>query len=128
MGEPQHLVDLVEEDVTTSLENIVRVLLLALEVQHGQVLVSRPVDVLVIEDNAIGRDSVDSRDGFESHLVLGEVLVGDRHNSVQHRVLTELGLDLLLVCLEGLVNSSVGGSQRGIPLEHDAVSSHQGGD
>ena len=96
--------------------------------QHSQVLVSRPVDVLVIEDNAIGRDSVDSRDGLESHLVLSKVLISDRHDGVKHRVLTELGLDLLLVGLEGLVDGSVGCSQRGITLEHDPVSGDQRGD
>nr|DAY24521.1 MAG TPA: hypothetical protein [Caudoviricetes sp.] len=128
VGEPEHLVDLVEEDVPTSLKNIIRVLLLALEVQHRQVLVRGPVDVLVVEDNAIGRDSVNSRNGLESHLVLGEVLVGDRHDGVQHRVLTELGLDLLLVGLEGLVDSGVSCSQRGVPLEHDSVTGDQRGD
>ena len=127
MGEPEHLVDLVEEDVPTSLKNIVRVLLLALEVEHSQVLVSRPVDVLVVEDNAVGRDSVNSRDGLESHLVLGEVLISDRHDGVQHRILTELGLDLLLVGLEGLVNSGVRCSERGVSLEHDAVTGDQRG-
>ena len=111
----------------TSLKNIVRVLLLALEVKHRQVLIGGPVHVLVIEDNTIGRDSVDSRDGLKSHLILGEVLIGDRHDGIQHRVLTELGLDLLLVGLEGLVDSGVSCSQRGVPLEHDAVTGDQRG-
>nr|DAY33972.1 MAG TPA: hypothetical protein [Caudoviricetes sp.] len=126
VGEPKHLVDLIEEDVSASLKNIIRVLLLALEVQHRQVLIGGPVHVLVVEDNAIGRDSIDSRDGLESHLVLGEVLVSYRHNSVQNRVLTELGLDLLLVGLESLVNSGVRCSERGVTLQHDTVTGDQG--
>nr|DAS59979.1 MAG TPA: hypothetical protein [Caudoviricetes sp.] len=128
VGESEHLVHLIEEDVTTSLKNIIRVLLLALEVEHRQILIGGPVHVLIIEDNAIGRDSVDSRDGLESHLVLGEVLVSYRDDSVQHRVLTELGLDLLLVGLEGLVDSGVRCSERCVPLKHDAVTGDQRSD
>ena len=128
MGEPEHLVDLVEEDVATSLENIIRVLLLALEVEHSQVLVSRPVDVLVVEDNPVRRDLINSSNRLEGHLVVSDLVLGVRDESIDHSILAELSLDLLLVGLEGLVNSGVSSSQRGIPLEHYAVSSHQRGD
>nr|DAI41562.1 MAG TPA: hypothetical protein [Caudoviricetes sp.] len=128
VGESEHLVDLVEEDVPTSLQNIIRVLLLALEVQHRQVLVRGPVDVSVIEDNAIGRDSVDSSNRLEGQLVVSDLVLGVGDEGVDHSVLAELSLDLLLVGLEGLVDSGVRCSERGIPLEHDAVTGDQRGD
>nr|DAO88846.1 MAG TPA: hypothetical protein [Caudoviricetes sp.] len=127
VGEPEHLVDLVEEDVPTSLKNIVGVLLLALQVKRRQVLVSRPVVVGLIEDDAIRRGVTILENRLCRLAVHHELLSGNR-DSLEDSVLTELSLDLLLVRLEGLVNSGVGGSQRGVPLEHDAVTSSQSSD
>nr|DAT14348.1 MAG TPA: hypothetical protein [Bacteriophage sp.] len=126
--EPEHLIDLVEEDVPTSLENIVRVLLLALEVEHRQVLVSRPVDVLVVEDNPVRRDLVDGSNRLEGQLIVRDLILSVGDEGVDHSVLAELGLDLLLVGLEGLIDSGVCSSQRGVPLQHDAVTGDQGSD
>ena len=96
--------------------------------EHGKVLVSRPVVVRLVEDDPIRRDSVNGGDSLHCQLVLGEVLLGSGDKGIDHCVLTELRLNLLLVGLEGLVDSSVSGSQGCIPLEHNAVASCQRND
>ena len=96
--------------------------------QHSQVLIGRPVDVGVVKDNSVRRDTVYSSDSLESHLVIGEVLISSRHKSVENSVLTKLGLDLLLVGLEGLVHSGVRCCERGVALQHDPVTGDQRSD
>ena len=129
VGKAKHLVYLVEEDVTASLKNIVGVLLLALEVQDGQVLISGPVDVVGAEHNPVGRNTSRSvRYGLDVETVASEFLLSLGGNRLEDGLLPELGLDLLLVGLECLVDCSVGGSQGGITLQHDAVTRSKRGD
>ena len=96
--------------------------------EHSQVLICGPVDVIVVEDNPVRRNLVDSCNSLKGQLVVSDLVLSVGDKGVDNSVLAELGLDLLLVGLEGLVNSGVGGSQRCVPLEHDTVSSHQRGD